>query len=147
MMQVSTKTEYGLRCLLLLARQGEKSLSISQIADQERVPRQYAQQILQKLRRAGIVEREAEGVWRVPGDLAERGRQYDAQRLGGGVAVVATFTNTISSNTMVFTSTKVQFPRQTPTNQGRGEIFLPLQGVARKDGSTAELTVTLDSTP
>ncbi|MBL6750983.1 Type IV secretory pathway, VirD2 components (relaxase) [Dyella jiangningensis] len=42
---------------------------------------------LEALRRAGIVEREAEGVWRVPGDLAERGRQYDAQRLGGGVAV------------------------------------------------------------
>ena len=40
---------------------------------------------LEALRRAGIVEREAEGVWRVPGDLAERGRQYDAQRLGGGV--------------------------------------------------------------
>ena len=42
---------------------------------------------LEALRRAGIVEREAEGVWRVPGDLAERGRQYDVQRLGGGVAV------------------------------------------------------------
>ncbi|MFZ7072585.1 DUF3363 domain-containing protein [Pseudomonas aeruginosa] len=42
---------------------------------------------LEALRRAGIVEREAGGVWRVPGDLAERGRQYDAQRLGGGVAV------------------------------------------------------------
>ncbi|MGH6647366.1 relaxase/mobilization nuclease domain-containing protein [Aquabacterium sp.] len=42
---------------------------------------------LEALRRVGIVEREAEGVWRVPNDLAERGRQYDAQRLGGGVAV------------------------------------------------------------
>ncbi|MHC1481509.1 DUF3363 domain-containing protein [Frateuria aurantia] len=42
---------------------------------------------LEALRRSGIVEREAEGVWRVPGDLAERGRQYDAQRLGGGVEV------------------------------------------------------------
>jgi type IV secretory pathway VirD2 relaxase len=42
---------------------------------------------LEALRRAGIVERMAEGVWRVPGDLAERGRQYDAQRLGGGVAM------------------------------------------------------------
>ena len=42
---------------------------------------------LEALRRAGIVEREAEGVWRVPDDLAERGRQYDAQRLGGGVGV------------------------------------------------------------
>lgn len=42
---------------------------------------------LEALRRAGIVEREAEGVWRVPGDLVERGREYGAQRLGGGVAV------------------------------------------------------------
>ncbi len=42
---------------------------------------------LEALRRASIVEREAEGVWRIPGDLAERGRQYDAQRLRGGVAV------------------------------------------------------------
>jgi hypothetical protein len=42
---------------------------------------------LEALRRAGVVERMAEGVWRVPGDLADRGRQYDAQRLGGGVAV------------------------------------------------------------
>lgn len=42
---------------------------------------------LEALRRAGVVEREAEGVWRVPGNLAERGRDYDAQRLGSGVAV------------------------------------------------------------
>ncbi|MBN8713831.1 MAG: relaxase/mobilization nuclease and DUF3363 domain-containing protein [Xanthomonadales bacterium] len=42
---------------------------------------------LEALRRAGIVERIAEGLWRVPGDLPERGRQYDSRRLGGGVAV------------------------------------------------------------
>ena len=38
---------------------------------------------LEALRRAGIVERVAEGVWRVPADLPEKGRQYDMQRLGG----------------------------------------------------------------
>ncbi|WP_413439438.1 DUF3363 domain-containing protein [Sulfuriferula sp. GW1] len=38
---------------------------------------------LEALRRTGIVERVAEGVWRVPTDLPEQGRQYDAQRLGG----------------------------------------------------------------
>ena len=38
---------------------------------------------LEALRRAGIVERVAEGVWRVPKDLPERGRQYDVQRLDG----------------------------------------------------------------
>ncbi|MFC5580987.1 DUF3363 domain-containing protein [Rhodanobacter terrae] len=42
---------------------------------------------LEALRRAGIVDRVAEGVWRVPDDLIERGRQYDAPRLGSGVAV------------------------------------------------------------
>ncbi|WP_313023933.1 relaxase/mobilization nuclease domain-containing protein [Pseudomonas lopnurensis] len=38
---------------------------------------------LEALRRAGIVERVAEGLWKVPVDLAKRGQQYDAQRLGG----------------------------------------------------------------
>ena len=42
---------------------------------------------LEALRRAGIVERVAEGVWRVSDDLPEQGRQYDAQRLGGGVTI------------------------------------------------------------
>lgn len=42
---------------------------------------------LEALRRAGIVARVDEGVWRVPDDLPERGRQYDAQRLGGGAVV------------------------------------------------------------
>jgi len=38
---------------------------------------------LEALRRAGIVERLGDGVWRVPSDLPERGRVHDAQRLGG----------------------------------------------------------------
>lgn len=42
---------------------------------------------LEALRRAGIVERVGNGVWRVPPDLAEQGRRYDAQR-SSGVAVV-----------------------------------------------------------
>ncbi|MBS0344353.1 MAG: DUF3363 domain-containing protein, partial [Proteobacteria bacterium] len=39
---------------------------------------------LEALRRGGLVERVAEGVWRVPADLPERARQHDAQRLAGG---------------------------------------------------------------
>jgi type IV secretory pathway VirD2 relaxase len=39
---------------------------------------------LEALRRAGLVERVAEGAWRVPADLPERARQHDAQRLAGG---------------------------------------------------------------
>jgi type IV secretory pathway VirD2 relaxase len=42
---------------------------------------------LEALRRAGIVERVANGVWHVPDDLVEQGRRYDTRRLGGGVAV------------------------------------------------------------
>ena len=38
---------------------------------------------LEALRRAGLVERLEEGVWRVPEDLVERGRQFDAERSGG----------------------------------------------------------------
>jgi len=38
---------------------------------------------LEALRQTRIVERVAEGLWKVPGDLPEQGRQYDAQRLGG----------------------------------------------------------------
>ena len=36
---------------------------------------------LEALRRAGVVERLDEGVWRVPEDLTTRGRAYDRQRL------------------------------------------------------------------
>ncbi len=38
---------------------------------------------LEALRRAGIVGRVAEGLWKVPDGLPEQGRRYDAQRLGG----------------------------------------------------------------
>jgi len=38
---------------------------------------------LEALRRASIVERLGEDVWRVPTDLPEQGRQYDRQRSGG----------------------------------------------------------------
>lgn len=38
---------------------------------------------LEALRRAGLVERIADGIWKVPDDLPEQGRQYDARRLGG----------------------------------------------------------------
>jgi type IV secretory pathway VirD2 relaxase len=41
---------------------------------------------LEALRRAGIVQRVADGFWAVPADLVERGRAYDLKR-SGGVAV------------------------------------------------------------
>jgi hypothetical protein len=78
-----------------------------------------------------------------------RGPYGDQSALYGlavaGVAVVATFTNSTLST--VFTMPAVQFPRRSPTVGGKSEIYLPLQGIARKSGSTASLTVTNDSTP
>lgn len=38
---------------------------------------------LEALRRGGTVERLSDGVWKIPGDLPERGRAYDLKRLGG----------------------------------------------------------------
>jgi type IV secretory pathway VirD2 relaxase len=38
---------------------------------------------LEALRRAGIVERQAEGVWQIPADLVARGQVYDRRRTGG----------------------------------------------------------------
>lgn len=38
---------------------------------------------LEALRRGGIVERVAEGVWRVPADLVSRGRDHDGRRTDG----------------------------------------------------------------
>jgi Rrf2 family iron-sulfur cluster assembly transcriptional regulator len=57
MMQISTTTEYGIRCLLRLAREPEgHSVAISAITQSEHVPKHYAQQILMRLRRAGLVK-------------------------------------------------------------------------------------------
>lgn len=41
---------------------------------------------LEALRRPGIVERLADDLWRIPSDMVEQGRQYDAQRTGGVAA-------------------------------------------------------------
>lgn len=38
---------------------------------------------LEALRRTGVVERVADGVWQVPSDLTVKARQHDAQRAGG----------------------------------------------------------------
>jgi Rrf2 family transcriptional regulator, iron-sulfur cluster assembly transcription factor len=67
-MRISAVEEYGLRCLMTLARKGkENQLSISEIADLEGLSVPYASKLLAILRRAGLV-------------TAERGR-------GGGFSI------------------------------------------------------------
>ena len=55
-MRVTATEEYGLRCLLVLARQGpEVQLSISEIAEAEGISVPYASKLLAMLRKAELV--------------------------------------------------------------------------------------------
>ncbi|KRE89466.1 type VI secretion protein [Frateuria sp. Soil773] len=115
---------------------------------------------LEALRRAGIVEREAEGVWRVPDDLEERGRQYDAQRLGGGVAAELKSHLPIERQTRVIGATWLD-QQLIGGGQGLGNLgfgvevkdalhqradFLVEQGLAERRGQRVVLTRNLLAT-
>lgn len=55
-MRITTQAEYGLICALHLARRGgDAPVTGRDIASQERLPSDYVEQIMLKLRRAGIV--------------------------------------------------------------------------------------------
>jgi Rrf2 family protein len=55
-MKISTRTEYGLRVLVTLARNGDDAcLSLAEIARREKLPHAYLEQLVGDLRRAGIV--------------------------------------------------------------------------------------------
>jgi Rrf2 family protein len=56
-MRITAVEEYGLRCLLVLARKGQKSqISISEIAEIEGLSVPYASKLLALLRKAGFVK-------------------------------------------------------------------------------------------
>ena len=56
-MKISTRTEYGIRVLVTLARsEGEdRCLSLAEIAKREKLPHAYLEQLAGDLRRAGLV--------------------------------------------------------------------------------------------
>jgi Rrf2 family transcriptional regulator, cysteine metabolism repressor len=55
-MKISTRTEYGMRVLIDLARHdGEGPVSLAGIAKRERLPHAYLEQLVGQLRRAGLV--------------------------------------------------------------------------------------------
>ena len=55
-MKISTRTEYGMRVLVQLARHhGEGPLSLACIARDEKLPHAYLEQLVSQLRRAGLV--------------------------------------------------------------------------------------------
>lgn len=56
-MKFTTKTEYGLVCMIFLARHADRGwLSIKEIAAQENYPLPYMEKILQALRQAKLVD-------------------------------------------------------------------------------------------
>src|SRR6186997_883963 len=79
-MRVTTWTEYSLIIALHLARRGRSDgvpVAARELADQERLPADYVEQILLRLRRAGLVEsvRGAKGGYllaRDPGAISVR---------------------------------------------------------------------------
>jgi Rrf2 family protein len=56
-MKISTRTEYGLRVLVTLARLGpdDACLSLTEIAKREKLPHAYLEQLVGDLRRSGLV--------------------------------------------------------------------------------------------
>ncbi len=73
-MKISTRTEYGIRVLVALARRSDDSpLSLSGIAGAEKLPHAYLEQLVGDLRRAGLVTatRGQRGGYRLGRDAAE----------------------------------------------------------------------------
>ena len=55
-MKISTRTEYGIRFLVTLARSDtDACLSLTEIARREKMPHAYLEQLVRDLRRAGLV--------------------------------------------------------------------------------------------
>ena len=73
-MRISTRTEYGVRVLVTLARTDDgASLSLTEIARREKLPHAYLEQLVGDLRRAGLVtsRRGATGGYRLARPAAE----------------------------------------------------------------------------
>ncbi|WP_075213911.1 RrF2 family transcriptional regulator [Mongoliimonas terrestris] len=53
---ISQKSKYALRALLALAESGPRSMSAAEIAENERIPKKFLEQILVDLKRDGLVQ-------------------------------------------------------------------------------------------
>jgi Rrf2 family protein len=72
-MKITSQEEYGLRCLLQLARADGKSLTINDIASAERISMPYVAKILAVLRQEGLIDsaRGRSGGYRLSASPAE----------------------------------------------------------------------------
>ncbi len=56
-MRITTQGDYGLRCMINIAKNGPaEPVSIQRIAKDEGLPRTYVEQLLLKLRRSGLIK-------------------------------------------------------------------------------------------
>jgi Rrf2 family protein len=56
-MEITQETDYAVRCVLYLSREGhEQNVMIEKIAEEMRIPKSFLAKILQKLSKAGIVQ-------------------------------------------------------------------------------------------
>ena len=85
-MKISTRTEYGLRVLVTLARSDDdRCLSLTEIAKREKLPHAYLEQLVGDLRRAGLVSatRGQAGGYRLARPAAEIGMADAVRALEG----------------------------------------------------------------
>jgi len=56
-LKLSTRSSYGVRAVFDLARnQGDKPVRLSAIAERQKIPRSYLQQIFVRLRKSGVIQ-------------------------------------------------------------------------------------------
>lgn len=113
---------------------------------------------LEALRRGGLVERIENGVWRIPTDLAEQGRRFDAQRSGGvqvelksNLAIerqVRTIGATWLDQQLVGTRAlpATSFGSEVKAALAQREDFLATEGLARRAGGRVILAQNLLAT-
>lgn len=57
MLKLSTRSSYGVRAVFDLARnQGDKPVRLVEVAERQKIPRSYLQQIFVRLRKSGVVQ-------------------------------------------------------------------------------------------
>jgi Rrf2 family cysteine metabolism transcriptional repressor len=90
-MMFSTKSEYGVRVMVELARRGgEEPVPLTEIAEHEGLPLAYLEHLVARLRRAGLVDsrRGAHGGYRLARDAAKITMAEVVEALEGAIAPV-----------------------------------------------------------
>jgi len=93
-MLFSTKAEYGVRLMVELGRQpGSLPISLSSVAEAERLPLSYLEHLVAKLRKAGLVTstRGAHGGYRLAKPAAEITMDAVVEALEGQIAPMECF--------------------------------------------------------